>query len=208
MPRHRNDPLTPAQRALAAEPRYLALAGKIARPYAREYPRLASEFRSEGLLALCQAARTFEPDRGLKFSTHATNRIEGAMLDVLRGTEPCGFRRRSRRDVKMVPRVVSLSTGIRFRGRIAGTDMSGASDGLTVAHLAQADEDEVGWEADYQERLAALTRSLPPRHRAVLRMMYGRADLATMRQVGRALGISESRVSQVHGQALRLLEEA
>jgi RNA polymerase sigma factor (sigma-70 family) len=197
MPNPRHDPLTADQRALASDPRYHQLAAAIAGRYSRSIPRLADEFRGEAFLALCTAARTFEPGHRVSFRTHASTRINGAMLDVCRGLSPRGYRR-PRRDAGYTPRVGSLEA-------IKGVDEFGQP--VFLRNILTSDEDPVGWEAEYQDELVGLLRSLPSRYRTVFGLLYGHAETAWMKAAARAVGLSESRVSQIHARALAILEE-
>src|SRR6266536_1169507 len=45
------------------------------------------DLESAAMLGLAQAARSFDPDRGIAFERHASNRIRGALLDELRGAD-------------------------------------------------------------------------------------------------------------------------
>jgi RNA polymerase sigma factor FliA len=61
------------------------------------------ELISMGTIGLMQAARSFDEQRGLRFSTYATPRIRGAVLDGLRGMDP--LPRSLRRKVKAIASV-------------------------------------------------------------------------------------------------------
>jgi RNA polymerase sigma factor (sigma-70 family) len=189
-------PLTADQQSLASDPRSLEIAASIARRYARSFPRLAEELHSEAFLALCTAARTFEPHRQVSFPTHAANRIHGGMLDLCRGLTPRGYRRRDRADA---PHVGSLET-------IQAVDDTGQP--LTLHDFLAADEDPVGWEVEYQDEVAQLSRSLPPRDGVIFRLLYGHAETARMKVTAYAAGLSESRISQIHARAVAILDEA
>lgn len=194
-------PLTAEQRALAGDPRYLRLASDIAWPYAERFPALADEFRSESLMALCSAARTFDPSRRVSFYTHAAHRINGSMLDVCRHSEPSGYRRR-RRSTAAPPRIQSLDRPLRVGGQLA---YDGIPALKTLADAIEAGEDPVGWEAECRDELIAISRHLPVRHRSVIRALYGHAEVKTMKALARAVGCSESWISQVHAEAIDLL---
>jgi RNA polymerase sigma factor (sigma-70 family) len=190
------DPLTADQRSLASDARSLKLAADIAGRYARSFPRLADELHGEALLALCRAARTFEPHRQVSFPTHATNRIHGAMLDLFRGLIPRGYRRRDAADA---PYVGSLEV-------VKAYDDEGRP--VFLRNVVTSGEDPADWGTEYQDELADLTRSLPPRDGVILRLLYGHAETARMRVAAYAAGLSESRVSQIHARAISILEEA
>jgi hypothetical protein len=83
-------PLTPAQQALARK--YIPLARKLARPLAAWWPNDGDEYRSAALLALVEAAQSFDPSRNVKFATFARFRIWGALRDTQRRLIASGFR--------------------------------------------------------------------------------------------------------------------
>lgn len=193
----RHAPLTAEQKALASDPRHLDLASRIARRFAWSFPALAEEFRSEAFLALCNAARTFEPVRRISFFTHAGNRIYGSMLDVCRNSRLMGYRRRHRgRAVGEAPHVGSLDA-IQAESEIGRT--------FSFHDALASDDEPIGWEAESMDELKGLTRKLPVKHRTVLRLLYGHAEVATMKGTGRAIGLSESQVSQIHTEAIQML---
>lgn len=86
------------QQALAA--RYVPLARALAQPEQRALPAAACEFESAALLALVQAARSFEPSRQVGFATYCRARIRGALKDVRREVfaRPWQFQPRQARD--------------------------------------------------------------------------------------------------------------
>ena len=68
------------------------------------------DLTSAGMMALVQAAQSFDPTRGAAFSTHASTRIRGAIVDELRGLDWAS------RSVRRRARQVDDT-----RGRIAAT---------------------------------------------------------------------------------------
>lgn len=184
--------LTDAQQALAA--RYVPLAHKIANQAARRRPALADEFEGAAPLALCQAAATFRPGGGARFSTHATCRILGAIQDTYR--QCLGVKGFRRRNLGSSPAVLSLHFPI-------GHDDRGLP--VPLGDTIPADEDPVGWGLEYQDELAALARRLPLGPARVVRLLYGRADLSTVTAVAREIGGGKSWVSQLHGRAVEQL---
>jgi RNA polymerase sigma factor for flagellar operon FliA len=79
---------------------HLGLVHHVARQLARRlHDRVdLDELVSAGTLGLMQAAASYEPSRGLSFSTFAVPRIRGSMLDELRRHDPMsrGVRRKTR----------------------------------------------------------------------------------------------------------------
>ena len=84
--------LTEDQRSLAAA--YVPFAMRLAAPWQQRFRPLADDLGGSALLALCEAAATFDPARGVKFPTFAALRINGELRDELRRQAPKGFRTR------------------------------------------------------------------------------------------------------------------
>ncbi len=82
--------LTAEQQQLAVA--YSPFAQKLAAPWQRRFRPLADDLAGSALLALCEAAATFDPARGVKFPTFAALRINGEIRDELRRQGPKGFR--------------------------------------------------------------------------------------------------------------------
>lgn len=77
-------PLTAAQQQLAAQ--YVPLAKDLARRFARQPHRYVDrdDLDSAALLGLVLAAQAFRPADGWQFTTYASTKIQGALLDVVR----------------------------------------------------------------------------------------------------------------------------
>jgi RNA polymerase sigma factor (sigma-70 family) len=154
-----------------------------ARTMAKRRPGLAElrdELEAAALVGLWMATATYDAGRAA-FATHAAIRVRGEMLDWIR--QICPLTRRQAREGSI--RLVSLQEP--------------TEDGRPLlAHLPGVQDPEP-WVDDFDR----LLRGLPFRSREVLRL-YHVEDL-TMREIGARLGLSESRVSQVHSDALMYL---
>jgi len=137
---------------------------------------------SAGTLGLVKAARAFDPTRHSEFKTYAYIRIRGAVLDELRGRS---FVPAARKQNFMS--IHGLDDDAPVLGTFLPPDGQEAPD-------AQAERREL------LDSLAAAIRQLPRRDRLVLLLYYER-DL-TMKETAEVLGITESRVSQIHASAL------
>ena len=182
-----------------------------------------------GMLGLIAAADSWEPERGLRFSTYAYPRIRGAILDELRRMDflPRGRREKvrsvdraiatleQRQGVPPAPGEIAEFLGIDeievdeilHSARVAGTVSldDGPSDDLASLLSDPASEDPEG-SAEWKEMKALLTRAiggLPESERTVVTLYYGEELL--LRDIGEILGVTESRVSQIHSRALYLL---
>lgn len=178
-------PLSLDQQRLAEQ--YIPLARSLAGWYRKAFPTLAEDFESEALWGLTQAAGTWRLSGGASFKNHARRRIIGAVRDVLRASVPKGYRHR--------PDVL-------YRCH---------SDAIKIEGLAEDDElgdptatSDVGWEVEALDELWALTGTLPPQERQALRLYFGYAG-ATLREVGRRMGLGEPRACQIVGEGLARL---
>ncbi|MEW6167204.1 MAG: RNA polymerase sigma factor FliA [Pseudomonadota bacterium] len=179
-----------------------------------------------GIIGLIEAARNYSGDRGASFETYAGIRIRGAMLDELRSGDwaPRSVHRRLR-EVAAAIREIEQSTG-----RDARESEVAERLGISVAEYHEIVQDgarcqvlslnaggEDGDETldtpdptggplddlqrgEFHEALAAAIASLPERERLVMSMYYD--DEMNLREIGAVLDVSESRVCQIHGQAL------
>lgn len=153
------------------------------------------EFYSAGFEGLLDAIRGFDRKRGLKFSTYALRRIDGAMGDYLRGVDwvPRLERTRQKQGGKVL-RMESIDTVLAEMGEklvyLAGTIES--TESCQASQQYQTD-------LHFRELLKGLSRN-----ERLLLICYYRLDMK-MREIGQHLGISESRVSQMHSQLIERL---
>ncbi|CAN5382619.1 RNA polymerase sigma factor WhiG [soil metagenome] len=184
-----------------------------------------------GFIGLVRAVDAYDPTREVKFETFATANIRGAVLESLRNEDflPRSIRDRLRAfdraslaiEVRLgrpasdaeLASELSLTDEQIGRLRIAATasrvgsldDTATGSDedGLRFGDLVA--DPRVDIERDVQkgevhEALAAALGHLPERERTVVGLYY--TENLTFLEIGKVLGISESRAYQLHGQAL------
>ena len=180
-----------------------------------------------GMIGLLNAAQNFSPTKGANFETYAGIRIRGAMLDEARKanwTPRSTFR--NAKQVSQAIRAVESRTGRDARGQEIAEALdvpldeyhkmvqSAASarvlsyeqladDPERAALLPDAPEDgpETLLEGDqFREAVARAVASLPERERLVLSLYYD--EELNLREIGEVLEVSESRVCQIHGQAV------
>jgi RNA polymerase sigma factor FliA len=145
---------------------------------AAKLPRVsAQELQSYGVFGLIDAIEKFQPSRGVKFETYAPRRIRGAILDGLRGED-------------WVPRLVRIRRQEPRRMLSIGADEQAGHLELLADDRASRDLERV----DAADFFARACRGLNDAEQFIVRM-YFEAGL-TMRQIGDALELSESRVSQ------------
>ena len=183
-----------------------------------------------GLLGLLEAARRYDPAQGANFSTFAEPRIRGAMLDEIRKGDwvPRSVHRKAR-EVSAAIRAVETATGCEARDReiaeqmglslaeyystlsslrgqkLLSLDDAGTGDESEAQRIPAPDSDPS--ETTSREHLCKLLARaidlLPERERLVLSLYYD--EELHLKEIGAVLGVSESRVSQLHSQALARL---
>ena len=190
---------------------------------------------SAGVLGLLDAHAKFDTGKGVKFETYAVWRIKGAVLDQLRALDwvSRSMRRKARTldgvtrqlDQRLgraasedeLARELKMSRGDFYRlldhvrgAVLVSLDETRAGDDQESATLADrlADPHAVDLEAQLEEQQArnVLLRTLnllPEQERLVVALYY--YEHLTLKEIGRTLGISESRVSQVHTRAMSRL---
>lgn len=183
-----------------------------------------------GLIALLDAARQYSPAKGASFETYAGIRIRGAMLDEVRATDwtPRSVYRRQRELTAAIqavenrtgqaaePRAIAAELGVSLEEyfamasaatacRVFSLDAEGDDQEAAVNHLP---DPEAGPPAllesdELREEVAAAIRSLPEREALVMSLYYD--EELNLKEIGAVLGVTESRVCQLHGQALARL---
>jgi RNA polymerase sigma factor for flagellar operon FliA len=185
--------LTEEQRQLAADYRPFAL--NLAKPYKRLLPNLTESLESAALLGLTQAAGQFDPERGVKFATFSRRRICGAILDELRGQYPRGYPDGPPEDGSM-PVVGQLFDQVFYASHGRHRDSVHPPD-------SHPGPEEL---AESAEGFALLGRSLSGRHAELVRLIY--AEGKSQAEAAEVLGVSKSRLSYLHAEALAILREA
>jgi RNA polymerase sigma factor for flagellar operon FliA len=189
----------------------------------------------DGMLGLIDAACRFDEARGIKFETFAERRVRGAMIDALRKDAwPRGVRRQRReleaareelrRELGSEPTLADLAARVGSDetrlGRtilristIESTSPLSAGDHPVATSLPPAlvpseptAPDKAFEEREVRDRIRAAIASLPARERKVIGLYY--YNEATMKQIGTAIGVNESRVSQLHARAIQRLRTA
>lgn len=183
-----------------------------------------------GLLGLLDAVSKYDPSRGVLFKTYAELRVRGAMLDSLRDLDwaPRSMRRRAR-EVESTYALIAQERGrpaqedevahalgislaefhslLQDLRGLSVTDFAeGEGEDDQSARANQIPDDRLPSPADAQERselrehLSAAIDRLPERERQLVALYY--VEELTMKEVGAVLGVTESRVSQLHTQAV------
>jgi RNA polymerase sigma factor for flagellar operon FliA len=191
-----------------------------------------------GVQGLLEAYKTYDPNRGAKFSTYALPRIRGSILDALRAAHPLprslqkvssdiekavtalyGDLGRTPTKAEIAQRLgiplgellsLSQSSSIRVLSLESLADMTvnGATEKLTE----MADDDPgidphtVAQRGQLRGQLLDAIDELPDREREIIRLYY--IESRSLKSIGRAMAISESRASQLRHRAIRRLRSA
>jgi RNA polymerase sigma factor for flagellar operon FliA len=186
-----------------------------------------------GMIGLNDALGRFDAGQGVQFETFATQRIRGAMLDELRGTDwmSRGNRRQQRSIEAAVHKLeqklgrapaeseiaaemgMALADYQELLGKVRGTqlvyleDMSGddGDDDYLDRHVGSDDVNPLALLEDHRMRTALVEaiKNLPEREQYVMSMYYEH-DM-NLKEIAAVLGVTESRVCQLHSQSIARL---
>ncbi|MDI6703097.1 MAG: RNA polymerase sigma factor WhiG [bacterium] len=206
------------------------IAGRIAvsTPPSIEYDDLVSY----GVLGLIDAIERYDPKHGSKFKTYATSRIKGSIFDELRLLDwvPRQIRRRSKqlegvyaeleskygravRDEEVaeelgigVEELQNLITSVSGTSLISLEDMKHLGDDDEVAMFSTIENPEtqnpeaILEKEEVKNLLVEAINRLPQKEREVITLYY--YEELTLKEIGEVLGVTESRISQLHTKAI------
>ncbi|WP_166260899.1 RNA polymerase sigma factor FliA [Marinobacter salicampi] len=178
-----------------------------------------------GMIGLLEAATKFQSNKGASFETYAGIRIRGSIVDEMRKGDwvPRSVHRNARRIAKAIKTVedrsgseahdaeVAEELGMTLNeyhaclsdansGRLFSLDELNESGELPIQELETSDNPLEGITSDaFRQSLAEAIGELPEREKLVLSLYY--QDELNLKEIGAVLGVSESRVSQIHSQA-------
>lgn len=209
---------------------HATLVKRIARHLANRLPASVQidDLIQAGMIGLLEAARNYSGAQGASFETYAGIRIRGAMLDEIRRSDwtPRSVHRKVRAAAAAV-REVEMANGRAARdGEVAeamgiGLDeyhgimrdattcrvfsyddpeTPAGGEALQVANTATASPMEEFQGAAFRKALAQAIADLPEREQMIMALYYD--EELNLREIGQVLGVSESRVCQLHGHAL------
>jgi RNA polymerase sigma factor FliA len=198
----------------------------IARGIHRSFPSYIEldDLIGYGQIGLAQAARDFDPERGMQFSTFAYYRIRGAILD---GANQMNWLRRKTRAGDAFERASADLLAVES-GDSAGHSpedeawLHGVSNKLTVVFLLsqagdeeredlQAVDDEAApleklLDDELKRTLRDVIKTLPDDARQLVEATY--FEGCTLKEAGERLGISKAWASRLHAKALDQLARA
>lgn len=175
-----------------------------------------------GLIGLLKAKEDYQVDSGASFSTYATIRIRGAMMDELRARDwvPRSVQKSLTRvsgavqsaeqrlghtpnDTQVASELgVSLKEYHEMLSDVSLARLTPLEDAETVAGDGQPDREVV--ESLRAAALADAIKQLPEKEQLMMSMYY--VENLNLKEIGLILEVSESRVSQIHGQAIARLK--
>ncbi|KZN12915.1 RNA polymerase sigma factor FliA [Marinomonas sp. TW1] len=180
-----------------------------------------------GMMGLIEAYKRFESSKGASFETYAGIRIRGSIMDEVRKSDwaPRSVRRNGRavtnaikeleaklgRDVSDMEVAAHMGIGMDEYHEMLHSSMS--TQLFSYEEMLDSDANNFdGAETDsenapyslveengFQGQLASEIENLPEREKLVLSLYYN--DELNLKEIGAVLGVSESRVSQIHSQA-------
>ena len=191
-----------------------------------------------GTCGLVEAVRRYDPSKGTNFHAYAVQRIRGSMIDAFRRMDRLSRTMRQKaRDVQRAQselenvlgrspndREASAHLGISLEqyreahshsrwvtvslDRLLEKDADG--DSFPAAEMPIAEED-IDFTRSFEEKelyedLARSVQCLPERERLVVSLYY--VEHLTMKDIANVLSVSETRVSQLHAQAVKRLRRS
>lgn len=185
-----------------------------------------------GIFGLVDAIEKFDPDRGLRFETYAMQRIRGAILDDLRSQDwvPRVVRSRAREVERTLERLggrlgrtptdaevaaelgislgelhdlygqLRLTSVVALETLVAAAGRDSESVAESLPDDGAADPAAVLVDRDNRQQLADAIGHLNERDRIVVSLYY--FESLTLAEIGKVLGVTESRVSQLHTRAV------
>jgi len=184
-----------------------------------------------GMVGLLEAAKKYDASKGASFETYAGIRIRGSIIDEVRRGDwtPRSVHRNGRR-VSDAIQIIESRTGRDAQDgevaaelnisvteyhallkdsaesrlfsfdKLTGPQDEGPGEGVASNEPDPSEEYE---QKDFIKAIAREIQGLPEREKLVLSLYYDQE--LNLKEIGKVLGVSESRVSQIHSQAaLRL----
>ena len=203
--------------------RYLPLVRRIAMRTVRRLPREISldDILGAGWIGLVEAlpkAAGMPPE---EFEAYASYRVRGAVLDYLRSLDPLtrklrGASRHIEETMRTLtarlgrtPEEAEVAAGLGLEvesyrallGQIAESDVVHLEmSELSSSRSQDAAPDMLASQRELVDRIAEGVDRLPEKQRVVLGLYY--QEECTFREIGEILGVSESRVCQIHSEAI------
>ena len=186
---------------------------------------------NDGVVGLIDAIEKYDDDRGVKFETYAITRIHGAIIDALRALDwvPRAIRQKAR-EIERTQHALEVDLGRmatdeevaakmgmqkrEFEGlqqKVRGTSLLSLEEHLPndrgsdipLLDTLKGDDGDLGLDVEQREvreALIAAVESLSRQEKTVIKLYYFEGQ--TLKEIKSVLEVSESRVSQIHAQAV------
>lgn len=191
---------------------------------------MADDLIQSGVVGLIEASQKFDASQGASFETYAGIRIRGAMLDEIRRGDwtPRSVYRKSREVSDAIARI-EAKQGREARDAEIAEEMQieiedyyhilQDTNSVQLLSIDQPDHDELSedrmvgqmksqWleisEEGFHSALSAEIGNLPEKEKLVMALYYD--EELNLKEIGEVLEVSESRVSQIHSQAIKRLK--
>ena len=214
---------------------HVELVKKIAHHLAARLPSTVdvNDLMQSGMVGLLEASANFDESRGASFETYAGIRIRGAMLDDIRKHDwtPRSVHHKYRRVTEAMHSVeaetgrAATSEEVAEKLEISLDDYHKILADSACSRLFSYEEtleeptlqrkppssntprpDQQLFQDQFREQLAGSIDQLPEREKLVLSLYYEQE--LNLKEIGAVLDVSESRVCQIHGQAVMRLRAA
>jgi RNA polymerase sigma factor for flagellar operon FliA len=183
-----------------------------------------------GMIGLLDAINRYEDNHGAQFETYAVLRIRGAMLDELRSNDwmPRSTRQNMRKVESAMHELTQQLGRPPSESEVAKAlklsladyqEMLGDSGGHQLLYFEDFHDNEEGsdsfldryavddedplkalLETDFRQAVIDAIDALPPREKMLMGLYY--EEELNLKEIGAVMGVSESRVSQLHTQAV------
>jgi len=184
-----------------------------------------------GMMGLLDAVNRYEETHGAQFETYAVQRIRGAMLDELRSTDwlPRSIRQNARKvedamqtllqQLGRQPQEAEVAQHMKislteYQGMLSDCgghqliyyedfhDEDGGHEHFLDRHQVSQSEDPLQHliEGGFREAVVDSIRNLPEREQILMGLYYEQE--MNLKEIGAVMGVSESRVCQLHSQAI------
>jgi len=190
---------------------------------------------SAGIIGLIKAVDRFDPTRGVKFATYASTVIRGEVMESLRARDwaPRGLRRQGREIARTIgeleaqlgyaPSDEEIARALNMKveeyhevlGEISGTALLSLEELMEARPHLEAEPVQSGQDAssgnpakvleqaELQQMIVRAIEQLPEREKHIIALYY--QEELTLREIGEVLGVTESRICQIHAQAISRL---
>lgn len=208
--------------------RYTPLVKRIAHHLLLRMPASVQidDLIQSGMIGLLEAARKYDVSKGASFETYAGIRIRGSMLDEVRKGDwaPRSVHRKSRKVAEAI-KAIEARTGQDAKDKEIAAELeidlnayyailqdATGSRLFSFDDIMEGDDSAIelaagelpgpcdGLQRDsFRTHLSNAINGLPARERLVLALYYD--EELNLKEIGEVIGVSESRVSQIHSQA-------